>query len=378
MCRIRHPSRIVDGGVDPRRGLSPLGSELQELGIGLADLTELTLDTVIFLDADGTVRYWNHGASLMFGYEREEALGRNIQFLIPEDLRDAGEVDQLRATCSAEGSVHSHTTRRVRKDGTIVWVSLARTASMNREGREVGVIATMRDITAERERERELERSRSLALVGDLAAKIAHEVKNPLAGIHAALQVIEGDLDPSDPRHEVFDAIADEVSRLNDITQNLLRFATPPVPKLRRADLRTFLVDVAGDLERLSMATPGQIDVEGLEGGLDAPFDRLMLGQVFTNLILNGIQATGGSGKVRLSSRRHHGNVAIDVADTGPGIKSESRASIFEPFFTTKTRGTGLGLSIAKKNVEAHGGTIRLRSHRGRGAIFRVELPMGG
>ena len=100
MCRIRHPSRIVDGGVDPRRGPSPLGSELQELGIGLADLTELTLDTVLFLDAEGIVRYWNHGATLMFGYEREEALGRNIQFLIPEDLRELA-VDEFLSRISA-------------------------------------------------------------------------------------------------------------------------------------------------------------------------------------------------------------------------------------------------------------------------------------
>ena len=349
--------------------------DLRGLGIDLEDLVEMTLDTIVFLDSEGTVRYWNRGATLMFGYERDEVLGRNVRFLIPPDLLKSGELSRLKKVCAEEGVLANYTTRRLRKDGSTIWVSLTRTVSTDRQGREVGVVATMRDITAQREREQELQRSRSLALVGELAAKIAHEVKNPLAGIYAALQVLEGQLEASDPRREVFDSIGDEVMRLNDLTHELLSFARPPEPKLRRADLREFLVDLVGDLERLSMASPGEIELDELEAGLALPFDRALCEQAFKNLILNGLQANAGRGKVRISSRRHEGMVAIDVADAGPGIPKERRASVFEPFFTTKSRGTGLGLSIAKKNVEAQGGSIRLRSHSGRGAIFRIELP---
>jgi len=373
-CLIRPAPPKPEGDARPSLGPKSLEGGMSDLGIELTDLIELTLDTIVFLDSEGTVRYWNRGAAYMFGYQRDEVLGRNIRFLIPRDLLQSGELEQLKKACKADGVVFDHTTRRVRKDGSTIWVSLTRTVSHDHLGREVGVVATMRDITAHRDREQELQRSRSLALVGELAAKVAHEVKNPLAGIYAALQVLEGQLEPTDPRREVFNSIGEEVMRLNDITQDLLNFARPPEPTLRKADLGKFLRDLVGDLERLSMASPGEVDVAGLERGLKVPFDPNLTGQVFKNLIMNGMQANAGSGTVRLSSRRHGDNVAIDVADSGPGIKKEDHASIFEPFFTTKSRGTGLGLSIAKKNVEAQGGSIRVRSHRGRGAIFRVEF----
>ena len=354
-----------------------MNSELKGLGIELEDLVEMTLDTIVFLDSEGTVRYWNRGASEMFGYQRDEVLGRNIRFLIPADLLKSGELSHLKRVCAEEGVLSNYTTRRLRKDGRTIWVSLSRTVSLDRHGREVGVVATMRDITAQREREQELERSRSLALVGELAAKIAHEVKNPLAGIYAALQVLEGQLDTTDPRREVFESVGEEVMRLNDLTHELLSFARPPLPKLHKADLHEFLVDLVSDLEGLSMASPGEIELDGLERGLIVPFDRVLCEQAFKNVILNGLQANAGQGKVRISSRRHEGTVAIDVADAGPGIPWERRSSVFDPFFTTKSRGTGLGLSIAKKNVEAQGGSVRLRSHSGRGAIFRIELLSG-
>ena len=349
--------------------------DLSDLGIGLDDLLEMTSDAIIFLDAEDRVRFWNQGASQLFGYDRAEVLGRSISFLIPRDLLQGGELDRLKATCRREGVVLNHTTRRLRKDGSTLWVALCRTASRDRGGREVGVLATLRDVTAQRDQERELERQRSMALVGELAAKIAHEVKNPLAGIYAALQVLEGQLESTDPRREIFDSIGEEVMRLNEITKDLLSFARPPEPRAVSGDLGAFLEDLASDLGRLSMASSGQIDLSGIEPGLVAHFDPLLTGQIFKNLILNGLQAGGANGSVRLSSHRHQQSIAIDVADTGPGIPKEHRESIFEPFFTTKSRGTGLGLSIVKKNVEAQGGSIRLRSHRGRGAVFRVELP---
>ncbi len=348
--------------------------DLSDLGLDPKDLPEMTLDAVLFLDADGVVRYWNRGATVMFGYEPSEVLGKNIRFIIPRDLLKSGELERLKVICEQETALFNYTTRRVRKDGETIWVNLSRTSSTNSEGRELGAVAILRDVTAQRAAEQELEHSKRLALVGELAAKIAHEVKNPLAGIHAALQVLEGQLEPKDPRREIFDSIGDEVIRLNELTMDLLRFARPTAAKFVRADLGQFLVDLVGDLERISMVGPKDVDLTGLELGLNLPFDPALTGQVFKNLILNGLQANKGKGVIRISSRNHEGTVAIDVADSGPGIRKEDLGSIFEPFFTTKSRGTGLGLSIAKNNLEAQKATIRIRSHRGRGAIFRIEF----
>lgn len=374
-CSIASLPRSAPEDTQSRDPDAPVESDVRDLGLGLQDLLEVTLDSILFLDATGHVRYWNRGATLMFGYEPSEVLGRDIGFLIPRDLLQAGEVERLKETCREQGAVFNHVTRRLHKDGSVRWVSLSRAVSRDERGRELGIVATLRDVTEQRDRERELQRSRSLALVGELAAKIAHEVKNPLAGIHAALQVLEGSLEASDPRREVFASIGEEVTRLNGLTQELLRFGRPLEPQLKVADLTAFLRALVRDLEHLSMAAPGEIELGGLEPGLRLAFDPTLTGQVFKNLIMNGLQASGGHGPVRLSSRRHARSVSIDVADEGPGIPKLARDSIFEPFFTTKSRGTGLGLSIARKNVEAQGGTIRLRSHPGRGAIFRVEFP---
>jgi signal transduction histidine kinase len=302
-------------------------------------------------------------------------LGRNISFLVPKDLIQAGELRRLKLAGDSEGVVYNHPTRRLRKDGHSLWMSLTRTVLHDRQGAEIGVIATLRDVSEQRAHEEELQRSRRLALVGELAAKIAHEVKNPLTGIYAALQVLEGHLDASDPNREVFQSIGEEVMRLNGITQELLQFSRPTEPHLRKADLGRFLRDLVEDLQRLSMVEPGELCLVGLEPKLLVSFDSELTGQIFKNLILNGAHANSGKGRIRISSRRSEGMIAIDVADDGPGIAHSEHERVFEPFFTTKSRGTGLGLSIARKNIELQGGSIRLRSQRGQGATFRVEFP---
>ena len=369
----RHYSVGSDSEQASRDAL-PVG-DLSAFDLSLEDLVEGTADAVFFLDRAGVVRYWNRGAEQLFRYGREEALGQQIQFLIPSDLVADGEVQRLKRACDQNGMVCNHVTRRLRKDGCCLWVSLTRTVLHNRAGEEIGAVVTMRDVTQQRDSESELQRSKSLALVGELAAKIAHEVKNPLTGIYAALQVLEGQLEGEDPRREIFQSIGEEVIRLNGITQELLQFSRPIEAKLRRGDLTTFLVDLREDLVRLSMVAPGQVCTDGLEPDLHCCFDRELTGQVFKNLILNGVQAGAAKGVVRLSSRRSEGVISIDVADSGPGIPASERETVFEPFFTTKSRGTGLGLSIARKNMELQGGSIRLRSLKAPGATFRVEFP---
>ncbi|MCB9916157.1 MAG: PAS domain S-box protein [Planctomycetes bacterium] len=348
--------------------------DLAAFDLELEDLVERSADAILFLDLRGIVRYWNRGATRTFRYEPAEALGREVSFLLPPDLRHGGELLRLRSACAADGVVYNFTTRRLRKDGKEVWVSLTRTVLHDRRGREIGVVATMRDVTEQRAREQELQGSRSLALVGELAAKVAHEVKNPLTGIYAALQVLEGQLEPEDPRREVFQSIGDEVKRLNGITQDLLSFARPAQPKLVQDDLARFLVELCEDLERIQVVRPGELDTSALWTPLLVSFDHELVGQVFKNLILNGVQANAGKGTVRLLPRVSDEWVVVDVADDGPGIPAEVRARVFEPFFTTKSRGTGLGLSIAHKNMQLMGGRLRLRGQKSRGATFRVEF----
>lgn len=368
----------ADGGTPEHRTnfvIEALGGDLARKTISLADLVENTLDAVLFLDQQGVVRYWNRGAEELFQFGRDDVVGEHVRFLVPADLVESRELERLRDACDHDGVVFNHLTRRLRKDGTEVWVSLTRTVLHDEHGEPVGAIATLRDISDQRSREAELRRARELALVGELAAKVAHEVKNPLAGIFAALQVLEGGLEQKDPRREIFASIGDEVMRLNELTQNLLGFSRPTNPQLKSGDLGVYLEALVGDLQRISMVGPQTVVME-LSGDLTAKFDPALTSEVFRNLILNAEQVIGEDGRIVLRSTRSESWLAIEVADDGPGVPLEQRARIFEPFFTTKARGTGLGLAIARKNVEAQGGRIRLCDESEGGAVFRVEFPV--
>ena len=207
-----------------------------------------------------------------------------------------------------------------------------------------------------------------------MSAKIAHEIKNPLAGIYAAVQVLARELPRNDPKREIFDEIGNEVRRLDATVVDMLRFARPIPPKQRPTSLRVVVRDVVEPLRRAFPQTELRVEIDD---DLILPIDERLMSQVFENLVLNALQAVeeqGGLVIVRARVERDH--VTFEVRDNGPGVPMRARAEIFEPFVTTKTRGTGLGLSIARKNVEAHGGTLELHDAPEGGACFRIHMPL--
>jgi PAS domain S-box-containing protein len=363
--------------------LGSIEAGLPDGRISLDSMIDGTAEAALFVDQDNTIRCWNTAAQNMFQYSKEDVLGKDVEFLLPFELRDSGELDRLRTICAEEGVVHNYITRRVRKDGTQVRVSLTHTDVHDEEGASMGSMTILRDISMQRSGDCELRKSCGLAMVGELAAKVAHEVKNPLAGIFAALQVLEGSLESTDPRREVFASIGDEVTRLNSLTQNLLNFARPAAPELESCNLCVFLTDLVQDLERLSMIPPGLVKIDlgpTVWVGMDLTLSR----EVFKNLLLNAGQVLAGrskrqgEGRIFLRATASDTVVSVSVEDNGPGIPAEERARIFEPFFTTRTKGTGLGLAIARKNMEAQDGGLRLSGEldtRDSGATFLVDFP---
>ena len=354
--------------------LGSMGKTLAEGDISLDDLVENSADAVILIDGADRIRFWNRGAEQMFGWTREEVVGRRVGFVVPPDLIESDELGMLRRRLESSGTIHNFVTRRIRKDGTQLWVSLTRTVLHDSQGCVVGSTATIRDITEQRRNEEELYRARGLALIGELSAKIAHEIKNPLAGIYAAVQLLSRDFPPGDPRRVIFDDVGGEIRRLDDTVQDLLRFARPLPPHPRPTGLRNFVLDLLEPLRRLPELQPHALRVDVPEGAL-VDVDPRLMGQVLTNLVLNAAQAMVAPGTICVRSTCQGGRVAIDVTDTGPGIPPAQRAEVFEPFYTTKTRGTGLGLPIALKNVQAHRGTLELVPGEGPGAHFRITLP---
>lgn len=238
-------------------------------------------------------------------------------------------------------------------------------------------LAALRRSQAELEafyRER-LARADRFAAVGEVATGLAHEIKNPLAGLSGALELLAEDL-AANPHHaEVVGEMRHQVQRLTHTMESLLSFARPPKAKLRASDVNGTLEKVIFLIRQQCRGTRVEIRPEL---GSDLPpvlADPSQLEQVFLNLCLNAVQAMNGlGGTLTLRSREGEGHVFVEVADSGPGIAPDLRGSIFKPFFTTKREGNGLGLAISARIVAEHGGHIGYRCPPEGGTIFTITL----
>ena len=255
------------------------------------------------------------------------------------------------------------------------------------EGRtdELGVAARGFDATlaALRRSQAELEafyrerlvRADRFAAVGEVATGLAHEIKNPLAGLSGALELLAEDL-AAHPRHaEVVGEMRHQVQRLAHTMESLLSFARPPKARLRACDVNGTLEKVFFLIRQQGRGSPVELRPE-LEAGLpEVLADPSQLEQVFLNLCLNALQAMAGEGgTLTVRSSQGEGHVSVEVADTGPGIADDLRGSIFKPFFTTKREGNGLGLAISARIVAEHGGHIGYRCPPEGGTIFTITL----
>jgi signal transduction histidine kinase len=225
----------------------------------------------------------------------------------------------------------------------------------------------------------QLERADRLASIGEMAAGIAHEIKNPLAGISAAVTIIKDDIPVDDPRNSILGEVLRQVQRLDKTVNDLLFFGKPSLPELSCIDIN----DVLSMTCKFASQHRSVMNIEKqIKLAPDLPTvyaDGKQMQQVFLNLILNAFQAMAGGGRLSITTsktlRQDKEYVRIDVADTGPGIPPQILEKIFMPFFTTKAQGTGLGLPICCKLVNLHNGDIRVASDDIHGTVFTIELP---
>ena len=235
-----------------------------------------------------------------------------------------------------------------------------------------------------------LARAERLASLGELAASVAHEIKNPLAGIAGAVRILAEDMPASDSRKEIMGEILAQIRRLDGTVRDLLTFARPGGPELGPCALHQVLDRVLLVLAEDPSASNVRVVREYQSDLPPVLADGKLLEQVFFNLLLNAVQAIGGQGTITLRAARGEGDVTrtdgaplgphleVRVIDTGPGIPTHLLREIFTPFFTTKPRGIGLGLAITRRIVEDHGGRISGENLPGQGAMFRICLPLEG
>jgi PAS domain S-box-containing protein len=337
----------------------------------LHHILESLSNGVVVVDSEKKVTIINQAAEKMFNLDTQTAIGRPLNSLarnVPLDLHRL-------LLQSAVDKRPNELIELSRKDGTR-YISLAVAPFMAGEDDFQGTIFIMQDVTRlKRLEEKESRRNRLMAM-GEMAASIAHEIRNPLGSIELFASLLKRELDGDRDKESLAQQIISGVKHLDNVISNLLLFTRHGRLNLQLTGLHGFIVD---SITMVSYA----IDQNGIQvnyqfEGTDPCIwiDRQLIQQVLFNLILNAVQAMPQGGLITIFSRTYEDLVEVGVSDTGVGIPKEHQDAIFNPFFTTKDQGTGLGLAIVHNIIEAHDGSIEVESVPGQGTRLTLSIPL--
>lgn len=323
---------------------------------------------------DGSIRVFNPYLQRLTGISQEEAYGRSCRIVFPQlpwgehDLHQPQQGEFSYRTASAEPLIIGYTT-----------VPLSDSL-----GKPSGMIATLRNLTKSKQLELALKRQDRLAALGELSARMAHEIRNPLAAISGSVQLLAGHGCLREHEAKLLSIVLRESERLNGLITDFLAYARPASPRFERFKL----VDLVDDLLTLLSADTHFKQVvftTQVPAEVELLADRGQMHQVLLNLLQNGVEAMTQGGELLLAATRQDGQddagqrialVSISVSDQGSGLDEETSRHLFEPFWTTKPNGTGLGLATVYRIVEAHGGTIQAQAREGGGTVFTILLPI--
>ena len=338
-------------------------------------VVDSAVDGIVVIDAHGRVEAFNPAAERLFGYAANEVLGQNVDMLMPSPYRE--EHDSYLARYLATGRAKiigvGREVQGRRKDGSIFPLHLSvGQITIDGERKFTGIL---HDLSARVRLEEQLREQATLAKLGEMAAVIAHEVKNPLAGIRGAMQVFASRMAPEGVPPQILKDIIARIDALDQMMKDLLLFARPPKPRRVPTDVVPLLEMTAHLLGQDPSLSELRIDVGGSAPPLSADPDMLRI--VFQNLMINSAHATHGKGRIRVAVKTLDSTCQIAFIDDGPGIPPEIRDKIFTPFFTTKSRGTGLGLPTARRLIEAHHGQIDIDCPPAGGTKVVIRLPVG-
>ncbi len=377
-----------------RAALEGAHAELRRRFAELSDLKSYTdnifdslTSGIITLDLEGRVVTLNAAAEGLTGYPLTEVRGR---FAV-EAFAHAPEIAELlMETVSSRVGAALVSATLTRRDGTSIPVEITTAPLKGGEGKDLGVVAVLRDLTVVRQLEEQLRRSERLAALGTLAAGLAHEIKNPLTSLLIFSQQLSRRFEDQGFREKFGTVVPRELERINRIVEGLLQLARPT--RLNLGPVRVpDLLERALELYANQIETKRITVVREYVGGLPTiEADAEHLYRALVNLVVNALDAMGEGGRLTLRAGWSDGadplaaarrwtpdhRLKVEIEDTGKGIAASEATKIFNPFFTTKPHGTGLGLAIAHKIIEDHGGTIGVRSTPGSGTTVSVLLPL--
>ena len=362
---------------------------LQALNVNIVQSINSGLITV---DREVRITSFNEAAESITGYRCAEVLGLPISEIFPEiafflAAPSERSIDRIFSRWEAIFE---------RRNGKDPHLGFSASQLRDRFGKGKGQVIIFQDLTRFKELEEELKRADRLAAVGELAAGMAHEIRNPLASLCGSIEVLESELDLDPENQRLMDIVLRESERLDELVTNFLLFAKPGEPICEVFDPAELIQETIELLRNHSACTHSVIISEELAGSVHVNANAQQIKQVLWNLFLNSVQAMPGGGCLTVSLRRtseedlrgitrdrlgaaqEEGFAMITVSDTGGGIDPRSMGKIFDPFFTTKVRGTGLGLAVAYRIVDSHQGKLLVKSKKGEGSTFTILLPLSG
>jgi two-component system, LuxR family, sensor kinase FixL len=336
-------------------------------------IIETAVDAIILIDRRGRIEAFNPAAERLFGYQAHEVMGRNVSMLMPEPY--AVEHDHYLRRYAMTGERHiigiGREVTAKRRDGTTFPGHLS-VAELSIEG-EVKFTGIVRDLTERVRLEMKLREESGLVRLGELAAVLAHEVKNPLAAVSGAIQVLSARL-PSDEDREIVGEVLRRLDALSRMMSDLLLYARPPKPRLAPVQIADLVDGLIAFMRHDKNWSDVRMRLEGTAPAVLA--DAELLKVALQNLLVNAAQAMNTRGDILVCLESKNGVVQIDVVDSGTGIAPDIQPRLFTPFFTTKAQGTGLGLPTVRRIAEAHNGTVHIVSSDASGTRVRFTLPV--
>ncbi len=345
-----------------------------------SDIILNSVDAIIGFDSDFKIFLWNKGAENLFGYSREEAMGKDFDFLIPKHLLKKGEKEFLINEVREKGFLANYESERLTKTGELKNVSISRFAIYDESNMPIGSVGIVRDFTLVKKLQKELREKENLALIGEVVSSVAHSLSNPLNIISGNADYLMLNKKEGDDEHEELQAILTEATRITKSIRHLLNFSRPMKTTKKLNDINEVLRKIVEDAKHITGSKEIKFRLKLDDNAVPFEFDAGQIEESLSNLVTNAVQAIHSKGEISVSSNYSNGKITITISDDGPGISAENIEKIFQPFFSTKEygKGTGLGLSITKRVITGHGGNITVNSSKGMGTDFTVELPCEG
>lgn len=342
----------------------------------LSNILHSSESAIAVIDGNEKFQSWNKGAERMFGYVEEEVVGKPSSLLMPDGEKYSKELKYIIESIKNSEEVNIVETERKSKDGRIIPVELNVAKLPSSNGEYTGRTVIIKDQSQVKHLQKQVDQSEKLAVIGQLAAGVAHEIGNPLAAISSLVQVIQRK-NKDDVLNDQLITIKENIDRISKIVRELVDFSRPPSYEKVTIQITDILKTAVGIVkyDKRVKKVNFETDYDSEIPLIKVVPDQML--QVFVNILINALDAIEGKGTIQVKTEHDDEKIHVRISDNGCGMDETVKDKIFDPFFTTKHvgKGTGLGLSVSYSIIKKFNGEIKVESKPGKGSTFTVQLP---